>query len=254
MSATLPHQPQPHSHGSLGRRVRTAGRWALVLAGLGLTYSVFLFASMRIAIKAREVTVPDVQGKAVEEATQTLASMGLTVVLDPLRRPDPDVPANHVFSQDPAAGAVIRRQRPVRLRVSDGVQAALVPALFGESERTAQILLAQGRVTLTQTADIYSADYPPGVVVAQDPPAKSRAPEVAMLVNRGAEGLTYVMPDLIGTSGTRVAEILRRRLFRVTIVGEVPYPGLPSGTVVKQSPQAGFQLAPGDPITLEVSR
>jgi beta-lactam-binding protein with PASTA domain len=40
----------------------------------------------------------------------------------------------------------------------------------------------------------------------------------------------------------------------VTIVGEVPYPGLPSGTVVRQSPQAGFQMALGDPITLEVSR
>ncbi len=66
--------------------------------------------------------------------------------------------------------------------------------------------------------------------------------------------MTYVMPDLIGTPGARVADLLRRRLFRVTILGEVPYPGLPAGTVVRQTPQAGFQIAPGDPITLEVSR
>ena len=183
-----------------------------------------------------------------------LASMGLTVLLDPLRRGDAKVPANHVLSQDPVAGSVIRRQRPVRIRVSDGLQSAMVPALSGESERTAQIVLKQSNLTLAQTADIQSGDYPQGVVVAQDPPAKSRAPNVSLLINRGEAGVTYVMPDLIGTSGSRVAEILRRRLFRVTIVGEVPYPGLPAGTVVRQSPQAGFQLAPGDPITLEISR
>jgi serine/threonine-protein kinase len=230
------------------------GRWTLLLAGLGVTYSVFLLTSMRIAIKAREVAVPDVQGQTVDDATRTLASKGLTVVLDPIRRPDPDVPADHVWSQEPAAGLVIRRQRPVRIRISDGMRAAPMPSVTGESERSAQIVLAQDRITLAQTADIYTADYPSGVVVAQDPPAKSSSPTVSILVNRGERGATYVMPDLIGTSGTRVAEILRRRAFRITIVGEVLYPDLPAGTVVRQSPQAGFQLAPGDPITLEISR
>lgn len=249
--------PPRQSHvasGSIGRRVWTAGRWALLLAGLVTTYLVFLVTSMRIAIKAREVTVPDVQGKPVDVAQQTLGAMGLTVLLDPMRRTDARVPANHVLSQEPAAGSVIRRQRPVRIRISEGAQSTVVPSVSGESERTAQIVLTQNNVTLAQTAAIQSADYPQGVVVAQDPPAKSRGSNVSLLVNRGEAGVTYVMPDLIGTSGSRVAEILRRRLFRVSIVGEVPYPGIPAGTVVRQSPQAGFQLAPGDPITLEISR
>lgn len=249
-----PQRPTHAPHGSLRTRVWTAGRWALLLTGLAITYGVFLFASMGIAIKAREVMVPDVRGQSVEVATQTLASMGLAVVLDPLRRPDAGVPADHVLSQEPGAGAVIRRQRPIRIRVSDGLRAAPVPSVTGEAERSAQILLAQDRVTVTYTSEIYSAAYPPAQVVAQDPPAQSLAPSVSLLVNRGEDAVTYVMPDLIGTSGSRVAEILRRRLFRVTIVGEVPYPGLPSGTVVRQSPQAGFQMALGDPITLEVSR
>ena len=252
----MPEVQRQHSSssGSLRTRVWTAGRWTLLLTGLAITYGVFLLASMRIAITAREVTVPDVRGQSVEVATETLASMGLAVVLDPLRRPDATVPADHVLSQEPDAGAVIRRQRPIRIRVSDGLRAAPVPAVTGESERAAQIVLAQDRVTITHTSEIYSATYPPAQIVAQDPPAKSLAPSVSLLVNRGEDAVTYVMPDLIGTAGTRVAEILRRRLFRVTILGEVPYPGLPAGTVVRQSPQAGFQMALGDPITLEVSR
>jgi beta-lactam-binding protein with PASTA domain len=249
-----PQRPYVPPSGSLRTRVWTAGRWTLLLSGLAITYGVFLMASMKIAITAREVTVPDVRGQSVEAATQAMAAMGLAVVLDPLRRPDAGVPADHILSQEPAAGSVIRRHRPIRIRVSDGLRAAPVPAVTGESERAAQIILAQDRVGVTHTSEIYSAAYPSAQVVAQDPPAKSLAPNVSLLVNRGEEAVTYVMPDLIGTSGTRVAEILRRRLFRVTIVGEVPYPGVPAGTVVRQSPQAGFQMALGDPITLEVSR
>jgi serine/threonine-protein kinase len=226
----------------------------LLLAGLGITYLVFLFASLKVAVTAREVTVPDLRGQSLAAATDLADRMGLTMVVDPLKRPDESMPPDHVISQEPTAGTVIRRQRPIRVRLSEAVGAAIVPAVTGESERAAQIRLTQDRVSVSQVAEIFSTSYNPGVIIAQDPPATSEATSVALLVNRGEASMTYVMPDLIGTSGTRVADLLRRRLFRVTILGEVPYPDLPAGTVVRQTPQAGFQIAPGDPITLEVSR
>jgi len=73
-------------------------------------------------------------------------------------------------------------------------------------------------------------------------------------VNRGDRGTSYVMPDLIGVNGDRASEILRQRGFRVAVVGTTPYPGIAAGVVIRQSPQAGFQIAPGEPISLEVSR
>jgi beta-lactam-binding protein with PASTA domain len=54
--------------------------------------------------------------------------------------------------------------------------------------------------------------------------------------------------------GSRAVDLLRTRGFRVTIVGELPYPGVPAGIVLRQFPSAGFQIATGDPISLEVSR
>lgn len=245
--------PAP-THPTLRTRVWTAGRWMLLLGGLGATYVVFLLASLRVATTAREVTVPDLRGASLAAATDMTEAIGITIVIDPLKRPDDTLPPDHVISQEPAAGTVIRRQRPVRVRLTAAVAAAVVPAVTGESERAAQIRLTQDRITVTHVAEIFSTSYSPGLIVAQDPPAKSEATGVALLVNRGEAAMTYVMPDLIGTAGARVADLLRRRLFRVTILGEVPYPGLPAGTVVRQTPQAGFQIAPGDPITLEVSR
>ena len=77
---------------------------------------------------------------------------------------------------------------------------------------------------------------------------------MALLVNRGERGLSYVMPDLIGVNGDRAADILRERGFRVAVVGSMPYPGVAAGIVIRQSPQGGFQIGPGEPISLEVSR
>ena len=67
-------------------------------------------------------------------------------------------------------------------------------------------------------------------------------------------GVRFVMPDLIGTFGARSAAVLRARGFRVALTAEVPYPGLPAGIVVRQTPQAGFQIALEEPISIEVSR
>jgi beta-lactam-binding protein with PASTA domain len=77
---------------------------------------------------------------------------------------------------------------------------------------------------------------------------------VGLLVNRGEESASYVMPDLIGVDGERAADFLRRRGFRAAVVGDHPYPGVPAGVVIRQNPAGGFQIAPGEAISLEVSR
>ena len=90
--------------------------------------------------------------------------------------------------------------------------------------------------------------------MAQEPPAATTGGRVHLLVNRGEREMTYIMPDLIGINGDRASEILRVKGFRVALVGDHPYPGVPAGIVLRQHPQAGFQIAPGEPISIEVSR
>jgi beta-lactam-binding protein with PASTA domain len=81
--------------------------------------------------------------------------------------------------------------------------------------------LKQDGIDIGEVAEIRSADYVPDAVVAQDPPAQAAAAGVALLVNRGQAGSTYVMPDLIGVNGDRAADLLRARGFRVAVVGPV---------------------------------
>ncbi|MGB2716603.1 MAG: PASTA domain-containing protein [Vicinamibacterales bacterium] len=235
-------------------RVWGAGKLLLLGGALLLTYLLFAAAAMRLALKTRDVTVPELMGRSVNEASALLASSGLALKVEEGARIDPKVPAGQILAQEPQAGVSTRRQRSVKVWISAGPRSLKVPAFVGESERAAQIRAQQNGLVLVKGAEIRSAEYQAGAVVAQSPPPQTTSAQVALLVNRGERGTSYVMPDLIGVNGDRAADLLRAKGFRVAVVGEHPYPGVPAGIVLRQNPQGGFQIAPGEPISLEVSR
>lgn len=239
---------------ALTTRVWSAGKILMIVAALAATYVLFFAVSMRLALKAREVQVPNLASRTANEATAMAADLGLTIKVDDARRPDAGIAAGRVVAQDPAAGSIARRQRSIKVWLSAGQRATAVPLLTGETERSAQLRLTQDGLALSTVAEIRSQDYPPDIVIAQEPPAKAPGASVALLVNRAERGTTYVMPDLIGVNGDRAAELLRGRGFRVAVVGSNPYPGVAAGIVLRQSPQSGFQIGPTEPISLEVSR
>jgi serine/threonine-protein kinase len=235
-------------------RVWSLGKLLVLIGALGVTFLVFFGLSMRVALQTREVQVPSLVGRTINDATQALADLGLGLRVDENRRVDDEVPEGRIMQQDPPAGVQARSQRTIRVWVSAGARAMTVPALVGQTERTAQIRLDQDGLDMRSVTEFRSPDYDADAVVAQDPPAESRAPEVSLLINRGEQATTYVMPDVIGMDGDRAAAALRARGLRVTIVGSQPYPGVPPGTVVRQQPPGGFQVAGADAISLEVSR
>ncbi len=238
----------------LRTRVWSAGKLVVLAGGLVSTYLLFAALSMRLALRAREVQIPDFANKTANEATSIAGQLGLSLKIDDSRRQDPKIAAGRVLAQEPAAGSSARQQRTVRVWLSAGQRAATVPLLVGETERTAQLRVAQDGLTLADVSEIRSHSFAPDVIVAQTPPAKTAGGSVALLVNRGERGASYVMPDLIGVNGDRAAEILRSRGFRVAVVATTPYPGVAAGIVIRQSPQAGFQIGPSEAVSLEVSR
>jgi len=239
---------------ALRNRVYGAGKVLILVGALVATYLVFAVGSMRYALRSREVQVPDLTNRTTTDATGMITDLGLSLKVDDLKRMDQRIPAGRVLTQEPAPGSVARRQRTVRVWLSAGPRATNVPGVTGDNQRIAEAKLSQGGIAVAAISEIRSQDYPDDAVIAQQPPAKAEAGSVALLVNRADRGVTYVMPDLIGVNGDRAAEALRQRGFRASVVGSVPYPGLAGGIVLRQNPQAGFQIMPGEPISLEVSR
>jgi beta-lactam-binding protein with PASTA domain len=238
----------------LGTRVWSVGKFFLLVAALSATFLISFGISMRLALRTREVEVPTLVGLTVNEATERLATLGLGLRVDDNRRADPKVPLGRVMQQEPNSGTRARRQRTIRVWVSSGPRVTTVPTLVGQTERTARIRLDQDGVQIGTLSEIRSDAYPTDAVVAQNPPPNTRAPEVSLLLNRGEQATTYVMPDLIGMDGESAAETMRGRGFRVTIVGSQSATGIPPGTIVRQQPVGGFKVGAADPISLEVSR
>jgi eukaryotic-like serine/threonine-protein kinase len=239
---------------ALSARVWTAGKALLLLGALAATFVVFAVLAARVAVRARDVSVPDLVGRSLPDVTAATAALELHLNVEETRRPDPTVPEGHVLGQDPPAGSLARRQRSIRVWVSSGPRIARAPALVGESLRAAEIRIVQDGLQPGPVAEIRSSLYPPDVVVAQDPSAGVETTDVRLLVNRGEDRASYVMPDLIGVSGARAADLLRSQGFRVSITAQAAATGLPPGIVTRQSPAGGYQVHPGDAITIEVSR
>jgi len=91
-------------------RVWGAGKLLLIGGALLLTYMVFAAAAMRVALKTREVAVPALAGKTVNEATSLLSQAGLNLKVEGGGM-DPKTPAGQILTQDPQAGVRTRRER-----------------------------------------------------------------------------------------------------------------------------------------------
>ena len=103
---------------ALRTRVWSAGKILLLTAALAGTYGVFAAASMRVALRTREVQIPDFTNRTANEATALANDRGLALKVDDTRRPDPKIGAGRVLAQEPLAGSVTRRQRTLRVWLS----------------------------------------------------------------------------------------------------------------------------------------
>ena len=231
---------------ALTTRVWSAGKLLLLGGALLLTYVVFAAASMRVAIRTREVIVPTLTGQSVNQATAALAEAGLTLKVEEARRSDPKVPAGQILTQDPQPGV---RTRRAAQRQGLGQRRAAVEHRAGcsSANRSARRSCACSRTGSSWPGSRKSGrrTTPPTSSSPRRRRHRAAGGRVSLLVNRGQRAATYVMPDLIGVNGDRAADLLRTRGFRAAVVGDHPYPGVPAGIVLRQNPQAGFQIAPG---------
>ena len=141
----------------LKTRVWGLGKFLLLAGALAATFFVFAAAAMRVALRAREVQVPVLIGHSVNEASQSLATLGLALRIDPNQRVDDKVPAGRIMQQEPLPGA--------RGAESGGVaiHSVRLPGLVAHQE----VIFGGLGQTLTIRHDTTGRDsFMPGVILA----------------------------------------------------------------------------------------
>lgn len=225
---------------------------ALSLAAFAIGFGIFNGIVMpRLIHSTGEVQVPELESLTLEQAERALRPTGL-VLSRSGERFDPSVPRGFILAQDPPPGTPVRGRTRVLVTVSLGEEFSSVPELFGESRRSAQLLLERAGLRLGTLTRAPSDEVGQDLIAGSDPPAESVLPRgtpVALLVSTGPGPEEYVMPDLSG----RELNGARRQLEAIGFKVLVP-PGAPSvGAIVSQSPPPGARVTHDAQVVLQAT-
>jgi serine/threonine-protein kinase len=204
-----------------------------------------------------QVAIPDEVGKNIDDATNDLEQLGLTVVP---RAQNSDRPQGEVLAQDPQPGTQVAKNSTVTLTVSSGTGQVQVPNVVGQDAGTAGATLATAGFkvsTKTQASDTVAA----GLVISTNPPGGAKANKgstVAMTVSSGAAPTTTepststtsgsgtaIVPDVTGKTRAGANASLEASGFSPSPAASCSAPG---STVQSQNPPGGTSEPKGSSV------
>lgn len=203
--------------------------------------------TLRLFTSGDEVVVPDLTGKQPFEAIQILKNEGLQLKIYPQKRYSNTVKADRILVQKPEAKQKIKQGRSIEVYLSLGPEKAIVPDLLGQTTRVATMTLGQRGLHQGKVLYVIKPGADQDQVIAQYPIAGTEligTRTVDLLVNNGSDNTKiFVMPDVIGKNVSEVTDYFKTAGLRVGVSQAVDYPGVATGTVVKQNPPAGYKVS-----------
>lgn len=200
------------------------------------------------------VTMPDVKGKLVEDARNTLADLGLK---SEVSYEESDViDAGIVISANVTVGSEIPAGSTITLTASAGAQGVDVPNVTGITYEEANSTLT-GMGFAVNKMEAYSDTVEAGLVAAQTPIAGSKVAKgtnITLTVSLGVEEVKARVPNLMGLSemdGTVEAHEAKLEIGTVSYVYSDEYA---EGLICYQSYSHGSWVDQGTAIDIKVSQ
>jgi beta-lactam-binding protein with PASTA domain len=260
-------------------------RWlGWVMLGLGMLAVMLLSAglTLRFALHGHEVTIPDVAGMTVGEASQAALHTGVDLNIEN-KFYSTTVPVGRVLSQAPAAGSRVRHGWQVRVTESLGPQQVTIPDVVGDPMQESSMEIRKMQLDLGTLAHI-GAPGDADMTLAQTPAPNAGVdqPTVSLLLSSSVNASSdFVMPSFVGMSFGAANRAAVGLGLKVATIGGVPAvtpapaaapaaaapavagqaavpsapvapvaPAVPSGVVTEQSPGSGFKGSRGDVVRL----
>ncbi|MDX1393972.1 MAG: PASTA domain-containing protein [Gemmatimonadota bacterium] len=235
-------------------RMRTpVGRAALVTVGMFIAgyflAATWLFPAAEDPTDATFVDVPDLEGTDETEARAMLDEEGLAAVVA-TRLHHPDLISGSVVAQSPLPGQVARPGDTIRLTLSSGPEARIVPDLAGLAGAEATRLLRG----LGFEVEIQERSGGGAGVLESDPPPGTRVyvpADIRLVVSRGAPIVD--VPDLAGRHVDDVEAALEEAELQMGAIRYMVDAPQAPGRVVSQSPAAGSALRGGGFVSIVVA-
>ncbi|MGW2343507.1 Stk1 family PASTA domain-containing Ser/Thr kinase [Streptomyces sp. NPDC001661] len=242
-----PAAPVPARGSGRGPQRRTLAILAGILLVLGLGTGVWYINSGQFT------KVPSVLNQTQTQAEKRLADAGLergTVT----RAYSDTYKRGTVMDSDPGSGDRIRGGGTVDLTVSRGSKTVKVPDLAGTPLDTAKSELKKRDLEPGMTTKEFSDQIAKGSVISTDPGAgetRKAGSAVALVVSKGSP---IDVPDVTGESEQDAIADLEDAGLKAEISTKRVNSEEDKGSIARQSPAEGKQLAEGDTVTLTISK
>ena len=197
----------------------------------------------------------DVTSMDVKSALIMIKTSGFkSVVTDTIYTSE--VEPNIVLDQQPEPGAIVKKRRTVRLKISQAEKLVVVPNIIGQSERSAQLLLKQVGLKIGTISKAYNSIHPDGVIINQIPDSTETIPKgysVRVVMSKGRSPNDIQVPSLFGLSKEAAEIELRKSGLKIGKVHYKQNEDLIPYTILDQSIQAGTILDNPQSIDITVS-
>jgi serine/threonine-protein kinase len=204
----------------------------------------------------KPVTIPNLVGLTVQEASNILKQAGLRLVVNNFVA-SLDIPANQILLQTPTAGLGARPNSVVTVDVSGGTNTVRIPDVIGDEQSAATKLLSAAPLNFVVTVVVETSDViETGRVIRTDPIGDSAvAPGSAITVFVSTGKNSLIVPSVIGQdAAVAVAQLTAVGLVVTSTEQSFAVGDLNVGKIIAQSIAAGTSVEPGSAIAIIVGR
>ena len=247
---------------------RASGKRIALISGVTIVAVVALFFLFRAVFSSfgtpvqTEFEVPNLLGQTLEEAEAREDIAGIFQIVVDREEPSEDYGAGEISWQDPSAGDRKKGDNLViHVRVSTGIATAEMPDLTERdvrearteleslSERYGLELVIDDSVELQEISE----EVEQGCVIRTEPAAGTtleKGDTVRLIVSKGPQPVT--VPPLTELDMEVAIQMLNIAELEYTVRDE--YSDRPIGEVIRQTPEAGTEVAKGTEVELTVSK
>lgn len=214
--------------------------------------AIFLFPSW---FETKEVTIPELRGKALDDAITELVNQGL-VVGKTIRIEDDTIPVDNVVKTNPKAGKKVKEGATVNIYQSSGNNKITLSNYVGEKLTNVEPLLEEMQFKDIVVTEEFNDQVASGRIISQDPIANTEvSPEgtvIELRVSKGSNQIT--LKDLTGYSEAGLKDYAAENGLKIEVDKEEYHNTISEGQVIKQSPSAHSKVDKGTTVKVVLSK
>ncbi len=233
--------------------------WIIALIALIIVGAVggYFLSSKFLDDDNKKIEVPSLKGMTYDEASDELDSLNLKI-----EKGDDvysaEIEKGKIVSQSPIAKTKVKKGSKIKVNISKGKKAGLVPELIGKTYNDADIsaTLSQYGFVLGNVTYDESEKYDEGIIINQTPSAGSTSragSAINIVVSKGKKEKSKV-PTLTGLTADQAVQALNKEGLQV---GDISYEEsnvYGKDFVMWQQYSAGTELKKGTSVSIKISK